>query len=170
MKRMISALAFAAMLAACGQGSAPADAPLASQVAEGACALVTDPDTVFGPNVQATASSDLSGADGGCTWSSADGLRTADLIHYTTQSLAGATLDAQATIITDAWTANGVSGQPLEGVGDSSQIATGLTGESAQAVVRKGDHLVVVVANSGDAAQNSEAMVRQIAAQAAAAL
>ncbi|MBX3429767.1 MAG: hypothetical protein KF779_09315 [Hyphomonadaceae bacterium] len=170
MKQTILALALAALLAACGQGSAPDAAAPGSEVAAGACALVTDPDSVFGPNVQATAANDLPGTDGSCSWASADGLRNADLIHYTTQSLGGTTLDAQAATITDQWTQNGVTAQTLDEVGDSAQVAAGLVGDSAQAVVRKGDHLIVVVANSGDADLNSEAIVRQVATQAAAAL
>jgi len=61
-----------------------------------------------------------------------------------------------------------VAGRPLAGVGDAAQIATGLPGDSTQALVRKGQNLFAIVANSGDPSLNSEELARRMATQAAA--
>ena len=168
MKRTILALTIAAALAACGQGGGPA-APEEMTVA-GACALVTAPDAVFGAGPSATPANDLPGATGSCSFASADGLKSGDLIVYTTESLGTTTADAQIATLTGRWTENGVTPTAIEGLGDSAQIAVGLPGDQAQIVFKKGDNLATVVATSGDPAVTSEQLARDVAAQVAAAL
>lgn len=172
MKKLIIAAAAALALAACGQGggesAGPVEAP--DQATQGACASVSQPDAIFGAGATSVASSDIPGATGSCSYASADGLRSADIILYDAASLGATTPDAQVTALTERWAANGVTGQAVEGLGDSAQIAVALPGDQSQIVIRKGGAVATVVATSGDAALTSEALVRQVAEQIAAGL
>lgn len=170
MKRIIFALATAAALTACGPSGGGATNEAADQTTTGACALVTTPDAIFGATPNAVPANDLPGATGSCAFSSADGLKSGDLIVYTTASLGSVTPDAQIATLTGRWTENGVTPTAVEGLGDSAQIAVGLPGDQTQIVLKKGDNLATVVATSGDPALTSEQLARDIAAQVAAAL
>lgn len=170
MKRTFLALATVLALAACGQGGTQQAAGPVDESSEGACAAVTNSDAVFGAGATAVASSDLPGASGSCSFASADGLKTADLILYNAASLGATTPEAQIESLTSRWAENGVTPQAVEGLGDAATLAVGLPGDQAQIVIRKGGSVATVVATSGDAALTSEQLVRQLAEQVAAGL
>lgn len=169
MKRTILAIAMGVALASCGQGGGGPAAPEAMTTA-GACALVTQPDAVFGAGASAVPANDLPGATGSCSFASTDGLRSGDIIAYSAQSLGATTPDAQIASLSSRWAENGVTPAAVEGLGDSAQIAVGLPGDQTQIVLRKGDNLATIVATSGDPALTSEQLARDVAAQVAAAL
>lgn len=169
MRQVWATMILAAALAACGGGSGgPTQA--SNDVTQGACAAVTEPDALFGAGATAVASSDLPSASGACSFSSADGMRLADVILYDANSLGATTPEAQMTSLTAGWSESGVTPQDVEGVGDSAQLAVGLPGAQSQIVLRKGASVANIVATSGDEAVTSEDLVRQIADQVAATL
>lgn len=166
MRLTASILLAAVLLTACGGGGS-SSAPGAVD----ACALISQPDTLFGAGAEHVVSAQVEGAAGSCQWRAANGARGGDLIVYTAQSLHGTTPAAQFAHFTETW--GGMSSTPLApiaGLGDEAQIATGLPGYQAQVVMRKGDKVAALLAWSGDPAMTDEALARGMAQAAAAGL
>ncbi len=161
------ATAWAAMLAACGQGgslSGGAGPRSDNTDRNAACAALGDAHTVFGADALTAGYRGLEGMAATCEFESASGDRAGEIITYTAQSLGAVTLDAKMAEVVRAWDAQ--TETPLAsmpGVGDGGQIATDLPGYQTHIAFRKGGTLVLIAARSGDSNITGEALARQMA-------
>lgn len=161
--KKLAVLLVVALVGACGSGGAPS-APGGAGASNAACELIPDAAALFGANPDVAGYRGIDGMDATCTWTSADGARSGDLVLYTAASLGSVTLDAKATEIAEKW--DSLSQTPLADVaelGDGAQIATDLAGYQTQIMFRQGDRLILIMAGSGDRAITGEALARNMA-------
>ncbi len=161
MKRLLLAFACAAALAACGQGAQRPGGPGAS---DEACALIAQPEAIFGANVEQVGYGRLETMAASCQFQSADGTRSGEVVISNAASLGAVTPEANLAETIEKWDAQTETAlAPVEGVGEDARIATDLPGYQTQIVFRQGGAVVMVAGSSGDAAMSGEQIARRLA-------
>lgn len=167
MRRMLTLIAFAATLAACGQGGGSRSESAASNEA---CALVADASAIFGADPQIAANTGHAPIAAVCQFASADGTRSGDVLLFTAASMGAANPADQFATLTQAWDlATETPLQRIASLGDEAQLATDLPGSQTQIVFRQGATVIAVLGSSGDSAMSGEQIARALATAAAAA-
>jgi hypothetical protein len=168
MRKLLTTIALAGALVACGQGGG-AGAPAGEEANTEACALITDAAAIFGEGASVAGYAGPAPIASDCQFTSADGARTGGVMLFTAQSLGGTAPEAQFADLAQKW--DGVTETPLEPVaqlGDEAQLAKDLPGYQTQIVIRAGTSVIAVLGSSGDDAMSGEEIARALAAQAVA--
>jgi hypothetical protein len=167
MKRFVILFCVAA-LAACGQGG---QRQAGSSASGEACALIPEPDAIFGQNAQQVSYGRLDAIAASCEFQSADGARSGEVTLSTPASLGSVTAEASMADTVEKWgEATEAPLGTLEGLGDDARIATDLPGYQTQIVFRQGGKVVMVMGGSGDDAMSGEQIARGLAQSASHAL
>lgn len=168
MKRLVLAIACAAALAACGQGAQRPGVPGGS---DEACALIAQPEEIFGAGVERVGYGRLETMAASCQLQSADGARSGEIVISNAESLGAITPEANMTETIEKWDAQTETPlAPIEGLGEDARIATDLPGYQTQIVFRQDGNVVMVSGSSGDAAMTGEQIARSLAQAASQAL
>ena len=166
MRRTLTLIAFAATLAACGQGGGSRSESAASNEA---CALITDAAAIFGENPQMVATRGDAPIAADCQFTSADGSRSGDVMVFNAASMGATNPADQFATLTQAWDgATETPHAPIENLSDEAQMAIDLPGYQTQIVFRQGGNVVAVLGSSGDAQMSGEQIARALALAAAA--
>ena len=170
MRTTLALFAFV-FLAACGGGGGGSNEAAAPTTNE-ACDLIQDAAAIFGadPAVAAVPGDAPIGAV--CQFTSADGVRSGEVLIFTPQSLSAVTAEAQMTELSTAWGEQTETAlAPVDGLAaDASALAKDLPGYQTQIVFRSGGVVVAVLGSSGDEANSGEQIARALATAALARL
>jgi hypothetical protein len=164
MRRTLTLLTLAALLASCGPSGGGAGGGAADNQT---CALISDAATIFGEGVDIVGHANDGAIAADCQFTSANGARTGAVMLFTQQSLGATAADAQFTELVQTWDAQTDTPlEPVEGLGDQAQLARDLPGYQTQIVIRSGGSIIAVLGNSGEGAMSGEQIARTLAAQA----
>ena len=163
--RILTALALAMTLSACGGGDK--NAPVAAQRRLAApCALAPDARAIFGREIAGVTLEPVDKIAGDCRWDGADGAIFAEIVIYTagsTHNWRDETAEAFAARTLSSWsTLSFQAAAPIENTANAGQIVVNMPGGDATALLRKGDTIVFVLANSIDPRVTSETIAQRL--------
>jgi hypothetical protein len=158
---LIAASGVALALAACGQGNRPSDAGEQGAFRDGPTCQLVGAD-VFPQPVEHEEMRPVDDASGECRWVASNGAINAQLLVY--DNAAPAKFDETLT----AW-AGQSDLQPimLENIGDRAVLVPEMRGGQSQVLISKGGQLAMILVVSGDAAVETQALARAMAASVA---
>lgn len=168
MKRLLISAACLAVLAACGQ---PGQGPASPVASTEACDLIGHPQAIFGEGLEQVGYGRVGAMAATCSFQSADGRRSGDVLVSTPESRGGESAEAIMADAIERWDAQTDTPlAPLEGLGEEARIAVDLQGYQTQIVFRRNGAVVMVMGSSGDPAMSGEAIARRLAEAASQAL
>ena len=163
MRALFFVVTGALLLAGCGPakpGAARGDADV--------CAMVADPNAVFGRAVESEADAAFAATAGGCRWRASDGVVMADAALFSPESMRGDPDGATAQAMYDKLVASidaltDLPVEPVEGLGDKATRALEAKGDQTQIVVLSGDRVWLVRAASAAPGLEGAALTERLA-------
>lgn len=164
MRRMLGFSLLVVFLSACGGGSGSGGATDDSAANNPACLLLADAAATFGEGAVVDGYEGPSPITASCAFSSADGVRSGEIVLFTAESMGAVTPADQVASLVEAWDgATETALQPVAELGEGAQLATDLPGYQTQIVFTKGESVIAVMGSSGDSAMSGEQIARAIA-------